>query len=141
ALGRRVVVKVLSPDLAAGVNHERFLREIQLAARLQHSNIVPVLSAGESNGLPYYIMPYVEGESLRGRIARESALPADDVIAIVRDVAEALSYAHEQGVIHRDIKPDNILLGSHHAVVTDFGVAKAISASSTGSGSITSLGS
>ena len=141
ALGRRVVVKVLSPDLAAGVNHERFRREIQLAARLQHSNIVPVLSAGESDGLPYYVMPYVDGESLRGRIAREGALPIDDTIAIIRDVAEALSYAHRQGVVHRDIKPDNILLGSHHAVVTDFGVAKAISASSTTSGSITSLGS
>ena len=145
ALGRKVVVKVLLPDLAAGVSVDRFRREIQLAAQLQHACIVPLLSAGvvESDGraLPYYTMPLVEGESLRARIAREGALPVPDVVRILRDVAEALSCAHERGIVHRDIKPDNILLTKHHALVADFGVAKALSASTTSEGTgLTSLG-
>lgn len=132
ALGRRVVVKVLSPDLAAGVNVERFRREIQLTARLQHPHIVPILSAGEMNGLPFYTMPFVEGESLRVRLVRIGAMGVGQVVNILRDVARALDFAHEKGIVHRDIKPDNILLAGASATVTDFGIAKAIAASRVG---------
>ena len=126
ALGRRVVVKVLSPDLAAGVNVERFRREIQVTARLQHPHIVPILSAGEMDGLPFYTMPFVEGESLRVRLVRTGAMGIGHVVNILRDVARALDFAHEKGVVHRDIKPDNVLLAGDSATVTDFGIAKAI---------------
>ena len=129
SLGRKVVVKVLLPELAAGVSVDRFRREIQLAAQLQHPHIVPLLSAGESNGLPYFTMPFVAGESLRARVAR-GELPVGEAVHILRDVVSALAYAHEFGVAHRDIKPDNVLLSGGVAVVTDFGVAKAVSASS-----------
>ena len=138
-LGRSVVVKVLPPDMAGAVNIERFRREIQLVAKLQHACIVPVLSAGAADGMPYYTMPFIEGESLRRRLARGGELPVADAVRILRDVAEALSYAHEHGVVHRDIKPDNILLSKHHAQVADFGVAKALSASTQGEG-VTSVG-
>ena len=131
ALGRRVVVKVLPPDRTGDVNIERFKREIQVAARLQHAHIVPVLTAGETNGLPYYTMPFVDGESLRARLARQGALSAAETVNILRDVARALAYAHDQGVVHRDIKPDNVMIAGGSAVVTDFGIAKAISASRT----------
>ena len=140
SLGRKVVIKVLPPDLAATVNVERFRREIQLAARLQHPHIVPVHAAGISDGLPYYTMPFIEGESLRARLARTGELPVQDAAKILRDVLSALSYAHEHGVIHRDIKPDNVLLTGNHAVVADFGVAKALSASTNPGSSLTSLG-
>jgi tetratricopeptide (TPR) repeat protein len=130
ALGRRVVVKVLPPDRTGDVNIERFKREIQVAARLQHAHIVPVLTAGETHGLPYYTMPYVDGQSLRGRLA-DGPLPVAETVNILRDVARALAYAHEQGVVHRDIKPDNVMIAGGSAVVTDFGIAKAISASRT----------
>jgi serine/threonine-protein kinase len=141
ALGRKVVVKVLLPELAAAVNVERFRREIQLAAQLQHPHIVPLLSAGEADGLPYFIMPFVTGESLRARITREGEFPISDTVRILREVVSALGYAHSYGVIHRDIKPDNVLLSHGVAVVTDFGVAKALSASSGASGSgITTAG-
>ncbi|HEY7634474.1 MAG TPA: protein kinase [Gemmatimonadales bacterium] len=142
ALGRRVVIKVLLPELAAGVSVERFRREIQLAAQLQHPHIVPLLSAGEAEGLPYFIMPFVTGESLRARVAREGELPIAETVRILRDVVSALAFAHARGVVHRDIKPDNVLISGGVAVVTDFGVAKAVSASSGGgaTGKITSLG-
>ena len=140
SLGRKVVVKVLPPDLAATVNVERFRREIQLAARLQHPHIVPVLSSGVSDGLPFYTMPFIEGESLRARLSRAGKLDVDEATKILRDVLAALSYAHQHGVVHRDIKPENILLTGPFAVVTDFGVAKALSASTTGGASITTVG-
>ena len=128
ALGRSVVVKVLPPEMASGVSIERFKREITLAARLQHPHIVPLLSAGETGGLPYFTMPFVEGESLRARLARGEEVPLKAAMHLLREVASALAYAHRKGVIHRDIKPENVLITEQHAMVTDFGVAKAISA-------------
>ena len=128
ALGRKVVVKVLPSDVTAGVNLERFKREIQVSAKLQHPHIVPVLATGEMSGLPYYTMPFVEGESLRTRLIRTGALSITESVSILRDVAKALAYAHDHGVAHRDIKPDNILLSGGSATVADFGIAKAISA-------------
>src|SRR3989454_1549794 len=138
-LGRRVVVKVLPPEMAAGVSAERFEREIQLAAKLQHPHIVPLLTAGARGDLLYYVMPHIAGESLRARVAHERALPVGETVRILRDVCDALAYAHGHGVVHRDVKPDNVLLSGKHALVTDFGVAKAV-ASSSGAGALTSLG-
>src|SRR5437899_4322254 len=138
-LGRQVVVKVLPPELAAGVSAERFEREIRLAAALQHPHIVPLLTAGSQGDLLYYVMPHIAGESLRARIAHEHALPVGETVRILRDVCDALAYAHAHGIVHRDVKPDNVLLSGKHALVTDFGVAKAVS-SSSGAGTLTSLG-
>jgi len=138
-LGRRVVVKVLPPEMAAGVNAERFRREIQLAASLQHPHIVPLLAAGHADDLVYYTMPLIDGESLRAKLTREGELPIPETARLLRDVVDALAYAHAHGVVHRDIKPDNVLIANHHAVVTDFGVAKALS-ESTGQSSLTSAG-
>jgi len=132
SLKRKVVVKVLAPELAVDVNTERFRREIQLAAQLQQANIVPVLSTGETGGLPYYTMPLVDGHSLRARLSNGGPLSVTEAVGILRDVAKALAYAHEHGVVHRDIKPENVLLSGGTAVVTDFGIAKALSASRTG---------
>jgi serine/threonine protein kinase len=129
ALCRRVVVKVLSPELAAGVNFERFKHEILLTAQLQHPHILPVFTTGETEGLPYYTMPFVEGESLRVHLMRAGAMPIAAAISILRDVARALEFAHAKGVVHRDIKPDNILLAGNTATVSDFGIAKALLAS------------
>jgi tetratricopeptide (TPR) repeat protein len=135
ALRRKVVVKVLPLEVAAGVNADRFKREIMVAARLQHPHIVPVLSTGETNGVPYYTMPFVEGESIRAILARTGiALSITEVIGVLRDVAKALAYAHDHGIVHRDIKPDNVLMSGGSATVTDFGIAKAIAASRTDPG-------
>jgi serine/threonine-protein kinase len=127
ALSRRVVVKILPPDLGGKVNGERFRREIQIVAGLQHPCIVPVLTTGEMEGVPYYTMPFVAGESLRAKLTSGPALSIPRAIRVLRDVASAMSHAHEHGVAHRDLKPDNVLLSSGYAVVTDFGVAKAVS--------------
>ena len=142
ALGRQVVIKVLPPEMFEGLSVDRFKREIGLAARLQHAHIVPVHAAGETDGLPYFTMPFVDGHSLRQRLSRSGPLPITDTIGIMRDVAKALAYAHDQGVVHRDIKPDNVLLSGGSAVVTDFGVAKALSASKTQApgGTLTQVG-
>jgi serine/threonine-protein kinase len=141
SLDRPVVLKVLPPELAQTLSTDRFRQEIRLAARLQHLHIVPLLTAGEAAGLLYYTMPFIEGESLRVRLAREGELPVRDAVRLLAEVAEALAYAHEHGVVHRDIKPDNVLLPRGHALVTDFGVAKALSAAATGeSEGLTSLG-
>jgi serine/threonine protein kinase len=139
SLGRKVVVKVLPPELAAGVNRDRFRREIQVAAQLQHPHIVPLLSAGEQGDLLWYTMPYIEGESLRAALERQKSFGAREVTRVLHDVVDALAFAHERGVIHRDIKPANILTQGSHALVTDFGVAKAISAALPFSG-VTSAG-
>jgi serine/threonine-protein kinase len=138
-LRRKVVVKVLPPDMAAGLNAERFRREIQLAASLQHPHIVPLIAAGRTGDLVWYTMPLIEGQSLRARLAKAGELPIGDAVRILRDVADALAYAHDHGVVHRDIKPDNVLISGRHAVVTDFGVAKAVS-ESTGESALTSIG-
>src|SRR5215211_6680279 len=125
---RDVAVKVLRPELGAALGGEQFLREIQIAARLRHPHILPLYDSGEADGFLYYVMPLVEGESLRARMDRERQLPIDDALRYAREVADALSYAHAHGVVHRDIKPENILIESGHAVVADFGIAKAIAA-------------
>jgi eukaryotic-like serine/threonine-protein kinase len=140
SLGRKVVVKVLPPEMAAAVSVDRFRREIQLAAQLQHPHIVPLLAAGETNGLPYYTMPFVRGDSLRAKLGKSGELTVSETVRILREVASALSYAHENGVVHRDIKPENVLISGGSAVVTDFGVAKALTASSGAAGSLTPLG-
>ncbi|HSM17039.1 MAG TPA: protein kinase, partial [Gemmatimonadales bacterium] len=125
-LGREVALKVLRPELAAAVGRERFLNEVDIAAGLAHPNILPLHDVGAADGLLYYVMPYVEGESLRARLVREGPLEVGEAVRIAREVAEALAYAHGRGIVHRDIKPANILLLADHAVVSDFGVARAI---------------
>lgn len=125
---RDVAIKVLHPDLAAALGAERFLAEIKTTAKLQHSHILPLLDSGEADGLLYYVMPYIEGESLRVRLDRETQLAVDDAVRMAREVASALDYAHRHGVVHRDIKPENILLHEDQALVADFGIALAVSA-------------
>jgi len=136
---RDVALKVLRPELAATLGPERFLREIKIAAQLQHPNILPVHDSGEAAGFLYYVMPFVEGHSLRERLAKEGELPVPEAARILRDVADALSAAHAKGVVHRDIKPENILLTGRHALVADFGVAKAVS-EATGRQTLTTAG-
>jgi len=136
---RKVAIKVLKDDVSASVGAVRFLREIEIAAQLQHPHILPLLDSGEAGGVLYYVMPFVEGESLRQRLAREGELPVGEAVRILVEVADALAYAHARGVVHRDIKPDNIMLTGRHAVVADFGVARAVSAS-VDSGTLTSMG-
>ena len=135
---RPVAIKVLLPDLAASVGHERFLREIEIAAKLQHPHILPVYDSGEADGLLYYVMPFVEGESLRDLIVRQGRLAPEDALRIAGEVAGALDFAHRHGVVHRDIKPANILISDGHALVADFGIARAISVS--GSAGLTQAG-
>jgi len=125
---RFVALKTLRPEIAMALGRERFLREIKLAAGLQHPNILPVYDSGDAGGTLYYVMPFVEGESLRDRLDREPQLPVDDALQIAKEVAEALEYAHSHDVVHRDIKPENIMLSGGHAIVTDFGIARAVSA-------------
>ncbi|MDH5550935.1 MAG: serine/threonine protein kinase, partial [Gemmatimonadota bacterium] len=124
---RDVALKVLRPDLAASIGTQRFLKEIAIAARLSHPHIVALHDSGESQGFLYYVMPYVDGESLRALLRRSAPLPLGVVLGITRQVADALGYAHRMGVLHRDIKPENILLAQGHAFVVDFGIAKAVS--------------
>ncbi len=130
ALGRQVVVKVLPAELGGQVSLERFKREIAIAARLQHPHIVPLLTAGDAGGLPFFTMPLVKGDSLRARLETRGELPLNEAVRLLREIAGALAHAHDHGIVHRDIKPDNILLSGGSAMVTDFGVAKALSASS-----------
>ena len=125
--GRPVAIKVLRPELAASIGSDRFLREIRVAAHLQHPNVLALYDSGEANGFLYYVMPFVEGESLRARLDREEQLPLPDAIQLTCEVAEALDCAHKRGIIHRDIKPENILIQAGHALVADFGIARAVS--------------
>jgi hypothetical protein len=136
--GRPVGLKVLRPELGAVLGAERFLREIRLTANLQHPHILPLLDSGEAAGQFFYVMPYVEGESLRARLQREGQLPLDEALRLTREVAEALDYAHQQGIVHRDIKPENILLSREHALVADFGIALAVT--QAGGGRLTETG-
>ncbi len=136
---RKVAVKVLRPELAAVLGTERFLQEIEIAAQLQHPHILALYDSGEADGFLYYVMPYVEGESVRDKLAKEGELPIGDAVRILRDVVDALTEAHAHGVVHRDIKPENILLRGRHALVTDFGVAKAVS-EATGREKLTTAG-
>ena len=136
---RQVAIKVLREDLSASLGAGRFLREIKIAAQLQHPNILPLLDSGSADGLLYFVMPYVTGQSLRERLAREGELPVHEAVRLITEVVDALAHAHEHGVVHRDIKPDNVMLSGRHALVTDFGVAKAIS-EATGRNTVTTLG-
>jgi serine/threonine-protein kinase len=136
---RLVAIKVLQPELAASLGPERFLREIKVVAGLQHPNVLPVHDSGEAGGRLWFAMPFVQGESLRARLAREGELPVAETVRLLRDVVDALTCAHQHGIVHRDIKPDNVLLSGHHAVVADFGVAKALSAAADDAG-LTSAG-
>jgi len=136
---RKVAVKVLRPDLAAALGSERFLREIRIAANLTHPHILPLHDSGEADGFLYYVMPYIKGDTLRERLEKEGELPVGQSVRIIREVVDALAFAHSQGVIHRDIKPDNVILSGGHAMVMDFGVAKAVS-EATGRDQITTAG-
>ena len=136
---RKVAIKILREELCASLGGERFLREIRIAAQLQHPNILPLLDSGAEDGLLFYVMPYVSGQSLRERITREGALPVHDAVRLITEVVDALAHAHELGVVHRDIKPDNVMLSGRHALVADFGVAKAVS-DATGGHMVTTVG-
>jgi serine/threonine-protein kinase len=135
---RRVALKVLRPELAAALGPERFVREVETVAQLQHPHILPLFDSGTADGFLYYVMPFVDGESLRERLKREGRIPIHEAVRILREVVDALAHAHQHGIVHRDIKPDNVMLSGRHAVVTDFGVAKAVSAA--GSDKLTTVG-
>ncbi|HEU4699112.1 MAG TPA: protein kinase [Gemmatimonadales bacterium] len=136
---RRVAIKLLREDLAASLGSARFLREIAIAAELQHPHILPLLDSGDAGGFLFYVMPYVAGHSLRERLAREGELPIPEAVRLITEVVDALAHAHEHGVVHRDVKPDNVMLSGRHALVTDFGVAKAVSEAS-GRSEVTTAG-
>src|SRR5207245_3187452 len=129
---RSVAIKVLHAEVTATLGAERFLREIEIAARLQHPHILPLYDSGSATGFLYYVMPYVEGESLRDRLTREKQLSLEDSLRVATEVAGALAYAHSRGVVHRDIKPENIMLSGGAAVVADFGIARAVTAAGEG---------
>ncbi len=139
-LGRKIVIKVLSPELTAEVNRGRFRREMQVAAQLQHPHIVTLLSAGEQDDLLYFTMPFIKGESLKTAVEKDGPMPVGEVLRVVNHVGEALDYAHQAGIIHRDIKPANILMSGSYSLITDFGVAKALNASMRAQGGMTSTG-
>ncbi|MFL5507288.1 MAG: protein kinase domain-containing protein, partial [Gemmatimonadales bacterium] len=136
---RKVAVKVLRPELATALGPDRFLREIEVAAQLHHPHILPLYDSGEADGFLFYVMPYEAGQSLRERLERETELPVRDVVRLLHDIADALSHAHQHGLVHRDIKPENVMLSGRHALVTDFGVAKAVS-DATGREKLTTIG-
>src|SRR5207244_11773651 len=123
---RIVACKVLKPGLVPVLDPERFMREIDIAAQLAHPNILPLFDSGSADGLLYFVMPYVEGETLRSRLDRDGKLPADEAVQIAREIADALAYAHGRGLIHRDIKPEHILFQAGHAVISDFGIARTL---------------
>src|SRR5689334_18010313 len=123
---RQVAIKVLHHELSETVGADRFIREIRFAARLTHPNIVPLLDSGRADNAPYYVMPFIDGEALRVRLERGERVPLDEAIALLTEVADALEYAHAAGIVHRDIKPENILLLRGHAIVADFGIARAL---------------
>ncbi len=125
-LDRKVAIKVLRPELAASIGIDRFVREVELTSQLEHPNILSIFDAGEADGFLYYVMPLIEGESLRDRLNRETQLPMEDALQIAKDVADALGHSHSKGIMHRDIKPENILLSGGRAVVADFGIARAV---------------
>ncbi len=135
---RQVAIKVLRPELAAALGPDRFPREIRIVAQLQHPHVLPLHDSGETAGFLYYVMPFVDGESLRAKVERDGQLPVHDAVRILKEVADALAYAHGKGVMHRDIKPDNVMLSGRHALVMDFGVAKAVS--NAGGGKLTTVG-
>src|SRR4026207_627095 len=136
--GRQVAVKVLHPELASALGSDRFLREIKLAARLNHPHILPLFDSGEAEGFLFYVMPYIDGESLRDKLNREGQLTLEDALTIGRAVAGALDYAHRRNIVHRDIKPENIMLNEGAPMVMDFGIAKAVSVA--GSDTLTQAG-
>jgi TolB-like protein/Tfp pilus assembly protein PilF len=138
--GRDVAVKIIRPELSAALGRERFLREIAIAAKLHHPHIVPLYDSGEADGVLYYVMPYESEHSLRDRLARDGPLPVDETLILLSDICDALAYAHQHGVVHRDVKPDNVLVAGRHAMVTDFGVAKAMTESSRDAASLTTRG-
>ena len=144
---RRVAIKVFDPELSAAIGSERFLHEIEIVAGLSHPHILPLHDSGAADGLLFFVMPYVEGESLRNRLTREGQLPVEEALRLAREVAGALGHAHGRGVVHRDIKPENILLQDRHAVVADFGIARVVAqrtadtqAVTRGAGPMTSAG-
>ncbi len=123
---RKVAIKVLHQELASAVGHGRFLNEVEIVAGLEHPHILTLIDSGEADGLLYYVMPFIEGESLRQRLEKEGQLPVEEAVRIAVEVADGLDFAHEKGIVHRDVKPGNILLSGKHAVITDFGIARAI---------------
>ena len=137
--GRQVALKVMHPEIAATVGTGRFLREIQIASRLEHPHVLSLIDSGEADGLPYYVMPFVQGESMRERLEREGSLPIEQAVGIPLEVADGLDYAHRQGVVHRDIKPANILLTEEHALIADFGLGRAIGVGSEAGAKATGL--